>query len=201
MKIETCCGDLSAVRSAKQRGSDRVELCVALEVGGVTPSEGLIREAVRMGIPVQVLIRPRSGSFVYNREEVHAMCHDIRQALSCGANGVVVGALTPDGDVDIDACRLMMEAVDGRGQVTFHRAFDECRSPFSAMEEIIQLGFHRILTSGQAPTAQEGIPLLRELVERARGRIIILAGSGVTPQNSRLIVRETGVSELHGTRI
>ena len=198
---EVCCGSLSAVRSAARRGARRVELCAALEVGGVTPSHGVIRQAVATGVPVQVLIRPRSGDFVYSSAEVDAMCDDIREALSLGTSGVVVGALTPDGDIDLEACRCMMDATEGRGQNTFHRAFDECRAPFQALEEIIQLGFRRILTSGQAPTAVEGIPVLRQLVERAAGRIVILAASGVSPQNRDQIVRETGVTELHGTRL
>jgi len=162
---------------------------------------GMVQESVRMGIPVQVLIRPRSGDFIYNKVEVDAMCTDIREALNLGASGVVIGALTPDGDVDLEACLRMMAATDGRGQNTFHRAFDECRSPFQALEELVQLGFQRILTSGQQPTALEGIPLLRKLQQRAKGRIVILAGSGVTHQNAAHIARETGVTELHGTRL
>jgi len=200
MKREVCCGSLDDVRAAVLGNADRVELCSALEVGGVTPSAGMIEQAVAMGIPVQVLIRLRSGNFVYSAEEVEAMCADIQIAKQLGAHGVVIGALTPKGDIDINACRRMMESAQGLS-VTFHRAFDECRDPFIALEQIISMGCDRILTSGQAPTAYEGISTLRSLVESAKSRIVILAGSGVTPDNVQQIIKETGVTEVHGTRL
>lgn len=203
---EVCCATLEAVRSAARRGADRVELCAALEVGGVTPSAGLIAQAVREGLPVQVLIRPRSGDFVYDAGEVEAMCADIRQALGLGASGVVIGALTAEGDLDVPVCRQLLEATQVAGlsvspSLTFHRAFDVCRNPFQVLEQVIGLGFHRILTSGQAPTAEEGIPLLRRLAQQAAGRIVLLAGCGVTPDNAQRILRETGVQEVHGSRL
>ncbi len=197
---EVCCSTLHAVRLAHATGKQRVELCAALEVGGVTPSMGMVQQALEVGIPVNVLVRLRSGDFVYTADEVAAMCSDIRQLAAMGVNAVVIGALTPEGDIDIEATRQMVEAAQGV-QITFHRAFDECRHPLQALEQIIALGCHRILTSGQAPTAPEGAALIRQLVEQAQGRIIILAGSGVTPENAPQLVEQTGVSEVHGTRL
>ncbi len=197
---EVCCSTLHAVRLAHATGKQRVELCAALEVGGVTPSMGMVQQSLEVGIPVNVLVRLRSGDFVYTAEEVAAMCSDIRQLAAMGVNAVVIGALTPEGDIDIEATRQMVEAAQGV-QITFHRAFDECRNPMQALEQIIALGCHRILTSGQAPTAPEGAGLIRQLVEQANDRIIILAGSGVTPENAPQLVEQTGVSEVHGTRL
>ncbi len=197
---EVCCSTLEAVRQAHATGKQRVELCAALEVGGITPSMGMVAQALETGIPVNVLVRLRSGDFVYTAEEVAAMCSDIRQLAAMGVNAVVIGALTPEGDIDLEATRRMVDAAEGV-QITFHRAFDECCHPLQALEQIIQLGCHRILTSGQAPTAPEGAALIRQLVEQAAGRIIILAGSGVTPENAPQLVAQTGVSEVHGTRL
>lgn len=191
---------MDQVRRAVESGADRIELCSALEVGGVTPSPGMIRQAVALGTPVQVLIRLRSGDFCYTSDEVEAMCDDIRLAGQLGAHGVVIGALTSEGDIDQEATRRMVEAAQGLS-VTFHRAFDECREPLRALEQIISLGCDRILTSGQAPTAPEGVGLLRQLVQQAGDRIIILAGSGVTPDNAERLVEGTGVREIHGTRL
>lgn len=200
VKREVCCGSMVQVRRAVESGADRIELCSALEVGGVTPSPGMIRQAVALGTPVQVLIRLRSGDFCYTSDEVEAMCDDIRLAGQLGAHGVVIGALTSEGDIDQEAILRMVEAAQGLS-VTFHRAFDECREPLRALEQIISLGCDRILTSGQAPTAPEGVGLLRQLVQQAGDRIIILAGSGVTPDNAERLVEDTGVREIHGTRL
>lgn len=191
---------MAQVHRAVDSGADRIELCSALEVGGVTPSPGMIAQTVALGVPVQVLIRLRSGDFHYADDEIEAMCDDIRMAGKLGAHGVVIGALTAEGDIDLPAARRMMEAA-GDLSVTFHRAFDECRAPFEALEQIIDLGCDRILTSGQAPTAPEGAGLLRQLVQQAAGRIVILAGSGVTPDNVSQLIAETGVTEVHGTRL
>ncbi len=198
---EVCCASLDAVQHAAATGKQRVELCAALEVGGVTPSAGMVEEALREDIPINVLVRPRSGNFVYSEAEVEAMCSDVRRFAQMGVNGVVIGALTAAGDIDVDATRRMMQAAGTGVEITFHRAFDECRDAAEALEQLIRLGCHRVLTSGQAPTAPEGAPLLRQLVAQARGRIIILAGGGVTPENCEQLARDTGVSEVHGSRL
>ena len=197
-KLEVCCGDLQSVRAAIEGGAHRVELCEALELDGLTPSEAMMESAIGMGIPVQVLIRVREGDFVYNKDEICKMRNDIRLARKLGAAGVVIGALMPDGSIDEEAIRCLMDEAEGLS-VTFHRAFDVCREPEEALEKIISLGCHRLLTSGQAPTAELGIPMLKKLVEQADGRIIIMPGAGVNPQNASRILEETGALEIHGS--
>lgn len=197
--LEICCGDIDSVKAAAEGGAHRVELCAALSEGGVTPSLGLIREARKVkGLRLHVLIRPRGGDFVYTPEEVDCMVTDIEAARAEGADGVVIGALTPDGEIDIAACRRLMEAAEGMS-VTFHRAFDLCADPIKAFDEIIALGCDRLLTSGQAPTAREGVEMLRRLNERAAGRIIILPAAGVAPDNAAEIMAGAAVHELHGS--
>ena len=198
MILEVCCADLQSVRAAKEGGAHRIELCQALEVDGLTPSEAMMESAIGMGIPVQVLIRPREGNFVYNEDEVQTMLKDIRLAKRLGANGVVIGALRPDGSIDEETVRRLVDEAEGLS-ITFHRAFDVCAKPLEELEQIISLGCHRLLTSGQAPTAEQGIPLLKKLVEQAAGRIIIMPGSGVNPQNAHRILAETGAHEIHGS--
>lgn len=197
-KLEVCCGDLQSVRAAIEGGAHRVELCEALELDGLTPSEAMMESAIGMGIPVQVLTRVREGDFVYNKDEICKMRNDIRLARKLGAAGVVIGALMPDGSIDEEATRCMMDEAEGLS-VTFHRAFDVCREPEEALEKIISLGCHRLLTSGQAPTAEQGIPMLKKLIEQADGRIIIMPGAGVNPQNASRILEETGALEIHGS--
>lgn len=196
--LEVCCADLQSVRAAKEGGAHRVELCQALGLDGLTPSAGMIASAVDMGIPVQVLIRPREGDFFYGKDEVLCMQRDIHVAKRLGANGVVIGALKPDGSIDEETVRRLVGEAEGLS-ITFHRAFDVCAQPLEALEQIISLGCHRLLTSGQAPTAEQGIPLLKKLVEQSSGRIIIMPGAGVNPQNARRILSDTGACEIHGS--
>ena len=197
--LEVCAGDIDSVIAAAQGGASRVELCSALGEGGVTPSIGFIRSALKVpGIRVHVLIRPRGGDFLYTPQEVDCMVDDIVAAREAGVHGVVIGALTPDGEIDMNACRKMMEAAAGIS-VTFHRAFDLCRDPFKALEDIISLGCDRILTSGQAQTALEGKENLAELVKQADGRIIILAGAGVSQSNAAEILNASVTGEIHAS--
>lgn len=197
-KLEVCCADIESVWAAKEGGAHRIELCEALELDGLTPSEELIRQAIATDMPVQVLIRVREGNFVYSPEEVETMAASIRLAKELGAHGVVIGALTPEGQIDKPAIARMMEEAEGMS-VTFHRAFDVCRDPLQALEDIIALGCHRLLTSGQQHSAFAGIPLLRQLTTQAAGRIIIMPGAGVNPQNAMHILTETGATEIHGS--
>lgn len=197
--LEVCAGDLESVRAAAEGGAARVELCSALGEGGVTPSIGFLRQALLVpSLRVHVLIRPRGGDFLYTPEEVNAMVADIEACREAGAHGVVIGALTPDGDIDLPSCRRMIEAA-GEMSVTFHRAFDLCRNPEEALDTIIELGCDRLLTSGQAATALEGTPLLRRLHDRAAGRLVILAGGGVTPDNAADILIGSGTNEVHAS--
>ena len=198
LKLEVCCGDMQSVLAAKAGGANRIELCRALDVDGLTPSKEMMEEAIGLGIPVQVLIRPREGDFVYNEDEVESMIRDIRLAKRLGANGVVIGALKPDGSIDEETIRYLVEAAKGLS-ITFHRAFDVCSQPLEALEQIIALGCHRLLTSGQAATAEQGIPLIKQLVELAGERLSIMPGSGVNPENACKILSETGAKEIHGS--
>ncbi len=197
--IEVCAGDIQSAQAAAQGGAQRIELCSALQLDGLTPSAGTI-EAVRnlSALKLHVLIRPREGNFVYDAYETDIMRNDILLARRLRADGVVIGALTPDGDIDIEVCQKLMAAAQGM-QVTFHRAFDQCRDPQQALEEIITLGCTRVLSSGQQVTAEAGIPLLKQLVEQAAGRIIIMPGAGVNVQNASHILQQTGATEIHGS--
>ncbi|MBO7120216.1 MAG: copper homeostasis protein CutC [Bacteroidaceae bacterium] len=198
MKLEVCCGDLESVRAAKEGGAHRIELCRDLDVDGLTPSAEMMAEAIGMGIPVQVLIRPREGDFVYDETEVQSMLDDVRLAKRLGANGVVIGALKCDGSIDQETIRRLVDEATGLS-ITFHRAFDVCAQPEEALEQIVALGCHRLLTSGQAATAEEGIPLIRRLVELSAGRLVIMPGAGVSPENASRILSETGAHEIHGS--
>lgn len=197
--LEVCAADPSSVRAAAQGGADRVELCSALGEGGVTPSHGLIRHALSVpGIKVHVLIRPRGGDFIYDADEVETMCADISHCREMGVHGVVIGALTPEGDIDMDACRRMM-AEAGDMNVTFHRAFDLCREPMKALDDIISLGANRLLTSGQAARAIDGVEMLARLQKQAGDRLTILAGAGVNASNASDIMKLGGVHEVHAS--
>jgi copper homeostasis protein len=147
-------------------------------------------------IPVNVLIRPRDGDFSYDRYEVRTMLRDIELAAERGVHGVVIGALTADGDVDVDVCRQLTAAAGGL-PVTFHRAFDLARDPFGALEAVVDLGADRLLTSGQDATALDGAPLLAGLVQAAAGRVTVMAGGGITEHNVARVARLTGVPEIH----
>ena len=185
--------------AARDGGAQRIELCAALEVGGVTPSAGLIAEARKVeGLVLNVIIRPRGGDFLYDDYEVACMEEDIRTCKRLGVDGVVIGALTANGDIDTATCKRLIKVADGMS-VTFHRAFDMCRNPQKALEELIALGCHRVLTSGQAPTAEAGIELLSKLVEQANGRIIIMPGCGVNSNNAAKILKATGANEIHAS--
>lgn len=197
--LEVCAGDIDSVYAAAEGGASRVELCSALGEGGVTPSAGFIREARKVkGLGLNVLIRPRGGDFVYTPQEVDCMVADIEQCRREGADAVVIGALTPEGDIDMDACRRMVDAAKGMS-VTFHRAFDMCRDARKGLEDIIALGCDRILTSGQAPSAAQGVEMLAELHRLAAGRIVIMAGAGVNASNAGKILREGLADELHAS--
>ena len=198
IKLEVCCADLQSVKAAIEGGAHRIELCRSLEVDGLTPSKAMMESAISLGIPVQVLIRPREGDFVYNEEEVQSMIRDIRLAKQLGANGVVIGALRKDGTIDEETIRRLVDEAKGLS-ITFHRAFDVCSQPLEALEKIISLGCNRLLTSGQAASAEQGIPLLKQLVEQCAGRIIIMPGAGVNEKNARNILSKTGAHEIHGS--
>ncbi len=198
--LEICTGDPEGIQTAFEAGANRIELCSGLAEGGLTPSIAVIRFAseLKKG-SVNVLIRPRAGDFVYTPAEVKVMTDDIRSAMAAGASGIVAGALTPDGKVDVQACSAFIEAAGDGADSTFHRAFDVTVDPYEALEIIIELGFKRILTSGQASSALEGAGLIAALRKQARGRIEIMAGAGVCPENAAEILRLTDADALHAS--
>lgn len=199
MEIEICCGSIQSAANAKAGGAVRVELCQGLVEGGTTPSPATIQYAVReLGLKVFVLVRPRGGDFCYNELEVKTMEEDVAFCKEAGASGIVVGFLHPDGSIDTELTRRFVE-LSAPLPVTFHRAFDECAHPLNALVQIIECGCARILTSGCKPTAIEGAEMLQQLVKQADGRITILAGSGVTPENAVALREKTGVKEIHGS--
>ena len=196
--FEVCANSVESCVEAQAGGADRVELCAGIPEGGTTPSYGEICMARELltTTRLHVIIRPRGGDFLYSPVEQETMLRDIEMARRCGADGVVIGCLTPQGDIDVALARRLVEAAQGLS-VTFHRAFDVCRNPSEALEEIIDLGCHRILTSGAQATAEAGIPLLKQLHEQANGRIRLLAGCGVNEQNILRIASQTGIREFH----
>lgn len=197
-QFEVCANSVESCLAAQTGGADRVELCAGIPEGGTTPSYGDIATARELltHTRLHVIIRPRGGDFLYTPLEQRIMLKDIENARRLGADGVVFGCLTPEGDIDIALMKQLLEAAQGMS-VTFHRAFDVCRQPKQALETLIQLGCHRILTSGAQPTAEQGIPLLKELQAQADGRIILLAGCGVNENNIARIASETGIREFH----
>lgn len=197
MRVEICVDSVAGAVAAQAGGADRVELCDNLLEGGTTPSAGTIRVTrhhLRIGL--HVIIRPRGGDFLYSEEEMEVMREDVRLAKELGANGVVIGCLTAQGEIDIERTRELI-ALARPLSVTFHRAFDMCREPKTALENLVELGVDRLLTSGQEAGCVEGIELLRDLQQQAAGRIIIMPGGGLTSRNVRKVVVETGVSEVH----
>ncbi len=195
--IEGCVASVPSAAAACRGGADRLELCANLAIGGTTPSVTLFRQVKAFATAkINVLIRPRFGDFLYSPEELEEMEEAVKTFRDLGANGVVIGVLTPDGRLDADKmARLMARA--GDMEVTLHRAFDMARDPSEALEAAISLGCSTILTSGQAQTAMEGAALLAELVGRAGDRIDIMAGSGVRKDNIAALHEKTGVLAFH----
>lgn len=197
IRTEVCIDAVAGARAAAAGGADRVELCAALETGGLTPSIGL-QEAVAEAchLPRHVLIRPRQGDFCWDADEEDQMTRDIRAAVAAGAAAVVVGALTAEGTVDVEVTRRLRDAADG-ATVTFNRAFDLVADQLAALDALLALGIHRVLTSGGAPSAVEGAARLADLVRRAGDDMTVLAGAGITPVTAATVVRATGVAEIH----
>jgi copper homeostasis protein len=197
MILEVCVDTVAGLEAAVQGGADRIELCSALALGGLTPSAGMMAEASGCGVPVMAMIRPRAGDFVWSDAEMEAMEHDIMLARVTGMAGVVLGASLPDGRLDRKALARLADAALGM-DLTLHRCFDLVPDMGAAMEAAVALGFRRILTSGGAATAEAGAGRLAGLVAQAAGRITIMPGAGVTAANvGRLL--GLGMGEVHGS--
>lgn len=196
-QLEICVDSMESARRAEAAGADRLELCADLLVGGTSPSPFFIRQVVQnVKIPVNVLLRPRFGDFCFTDSEKQVLLEEIDFCRECGANAVVIGALTPDGDLDEVFLQECMQHA-GAMHKTLHRCFDVCRDASVALEQAIALGFDTILTSGQAACAADGTDLLRQLHEQAAGRIHLLAGSGVNAGNIEQIGQATGIRQFH----
>jgi len=195
--VEACVDSVESALAAERGGARRLELCDALFDGGTTPSAGMIAACRdRVSIPVFVIIRPRGGGFVYSAPELDVMRRDIAAARELGADGVVIGVLQRDGGINEQQTRSLVDAAEDL-PVTFHRAFDFSPNPGEAMETVISAGITRILTSGGAPTAREGVATLALLVRQAGDRLVVMAGGGVREENVKAIVDGAGVREVH----
>ncbi|MBR5301750.1 MAG: copper homeostasis protein CutC [Clostridia bacterium] len=194
--IEVCVDSMESARAAVRGGADRLELCANLIIGGTTPSPYLIAEAAKLGIPVNVLIRPRFGDFLFTEDEKHEQLEQIAQLAQLGAGGAVVGALLPDGSLDVAFLKACRAAAQGL-HLTLHRAFDVCADARIALEQAIGIGFDTILTSGQKATAMEGVGLIAGLTAQAGDRIVIMPGSGVNAANIAQLKAQTGARAYH----
>jgi copper homeostasis protein len=197
--LEIGCGSLEDAIAAEAGGADRVELCSALFLGGLTPSlASVLRAKEKLRIPVMAMVRPRAAGFCYSATDMEVMLCDTDLFVEHGADGIVFGILKPDRAIDLERCRRIRERI-GSCQAVFHRAFDVVPDPMRALDELIDLGCTRVLTSGQRNTALEGSALIRKLVEHARGRVEILPGAGIRTHNVRELIAQTGCTQVHTT--
>jgi len=197
--IEIATSDFLTTKSAVEGGADRIELCANLAEGGTTPSYAHIKKCREaFDIALFPIIRPRGGDFLYTKDEFEIMKNDIRLCKELGCEGIVIGLLNMDGTIDMTRTSELIDLAYPL-EVTFHRAFDRCKDPFIALEELIEIGCQRILTSGQKPTVSEGVDLIAELNKMADDRIIIMPGSGVRKENIKMLADKTGCVEFHSS--
>jgi copper homeostasis protein len=198
MKLEICTNSYQSAKNAQDAGAHRIELCQELSVGGVTPSYGLLKKVLEnLKIPVFVLIRPRGGNFVYSKAEFDIMKTNIQLCKDLGCHGVVSGVLNSDKTIDLKRTKELIELSQPL-PFTFHRAFDGTVSPKLALEQLIDLGVERVLTSGQETAAEKGLELLNELHKNSKGRITILAGGGISVENVKKF-KAIGLKEIHAS--
>lgn len=199
MLIEIATTDFETTRLAVEGGADRIELCAALSEGGITTSPGILQTCrEKFSLPIYPIIRPRSGDFLYTDSEFECMKKDVLFCKQLGMDGIVIGALLANGEIDQTKTGKLIELAYPMG-VTFHRAFDRCLNPYEALEELVNLGCERILTSGQQLTAPEGAHLIKELQQLADNRIIIMPGSGVRVDTIEQLAKQTGCTEFHSS--
>ena len=197
--LEIATSDFETTRCAVEGGADRIELCANLNEGGTTPSYGTIFQCrENFDVLLYPIIRPRGGDFLYTDDEYEIMLHDVKLCKQSGCDGIVIGLLNEDGTIDIKRTAALVDIAYPMG-VTFHRAFDRCRNAFEALEQLVQIGCERILTSGQQPTVNEGMELIAELNKIADHRIIVMPGSGVRKENIKLLAEKTGCKEFHSS--
>lgn len=197
--LEICCDSLDSLNAALRGGADRIELCSALTEGGITPSIGFVRTALRIStVPVHVLVRPRGGDFLYSESEWQSMLDDVRSLCDAGVQGVVIGGLLADGEIDMEHTLQLVQAAEGLS-VTFHRAFDMCRSPERSIPLLAEAGIDCILTSGGAPDALAGASRIAGWREKFGGRLRFMPGCGVTSGNAARILHLTGACEIHAS--
>jgi copper homeostasis protein len=197
--LEIAIASVEDAAAAQAGGADRLELNAALALGGLTPSPGTLLEVKQaVTLPVMVMIRPRSGGFCYSAADFRVMQRDIDLALAHGADGIVLGVLTEDGLIDFDRCRQLIRQVHER-MLVFHRAFDVTPDPFVVLEQLVDLGVHRVMTSGQEASAYNGAALIAELIRRAAGRIEVLPAAGINRFTVRDVVARTGCNQVHAS--
>jgi copper homeostasis protein len=197
--VEVAVFSIEAAISAINAGADRIEFCENPNEGGTTPSYGSLQTLIKLTkVPIFPIIRPRGGDFLYSHNEFECIKADLKLCKDLGYPGAVVGLLKEDGSIDIARTKILVDLAAPM-EITFHRAFDRCNDPIKGLEDIIQTGCKRVLTSGQLPNVVDALPLIKMLNEKAEGRIIILPGSGVRSNNCKQIVQETGVFEIHSS--
>ena len=196
MVIEICCSSISSVKNAINYGANRIELCQDLRNDGITPSKRLLNSAIKISTkPINVLIRPRIGDFFYNSEEIKLIEYEIKQIKSLPINGIVIGILNRENDLPINVLKKLVQIIKPL-DLTFHRAFDIVNNPIKSMNTLIDIGFDRILTSGQSDTAEKGLKMLLELKEKANGKISIMPGGGINENNCHIFLKN-GFNEIH----
>ncbi len=199
-QLEIAVFSVEAAITALKAGAHRIEFCENPQEGGTTPSFGSLQILKSLSTqPIFPIIRPRGGDFLYSRIEFEVMKSDLIKIKELGYNGAVIGLLNSDGSIDTKRTKELVELAGSSMQISFHRAFDRCLDPLNALEDIIQTGCKRILTSGQVPQVADAITLLQKLVEKADDRIIIMPGSGVRSNNIKEIIQSTGVKEIHSS--
>ena len=197
--MEICIDSIESAKNAIQGGASRLEVCSALSEGGLTPTPGFLSLIRKISpIPIYAMIRIRAGSFLYSREEMDAMLIDIEALKKLEIDGFVFGALTEEGEIHVDFSKEIINAARPF-PVTFHRAFDEVTDPLKSLETLCEIGFERVLTSGQKGSALEGISIITKLIEQAQERIIIMPGAGITKDNLEAIKEKSGAKEFHAS--
>ncbi|KOX80298.1 Copper homeostasis protein cutC like protein [Melipona quadrifasciata] len=197
--MEICIDSVLSGRYAITGGASRMAVCSMLSEGGLTPSAGFFQFVSRMSlIPCYAMLRTRPGDFIYAKDEMEIMKADVKVLKDSGADGFLFGALTEDGQIDVPACKLILSAASPL-PVTFHRAFDQVADPVKSLKTLIDIGFKRVMTSGQKDTAEEGLELIKELVKESEGKVTVMAVSGVTKDNILKLHTECGVREFHAS--